>query len=218
MSVEVLDSFFSSITPSKLRSYSDYWESVKPTTFDEVFKRWIFAFTSIHTTWESNVRAYNALKNYEVWIDDQNKLKELLIESRCGLHNMRTKYIWDFKEDYFKNTVDFSKRDNESWGEFRDRLTTRLLGIGITKVSFTLEMCYPNLNETVCLDTHMMQIYGMKSVSSAGSAKKEYEKNEADWLKRSQDIEASTCVTRALYWDMKQGQPDSRYWSYVLES
>lgn len=215
---ELLNNYFSTIPADKLKSYSDYWESIRPETEEDVFRRWIFAFTSIHTTWESNIRAYNALKGLTDWLNNKDKLKELLIESKCGLYNNRTKFIWDFKEDFFANQQEFNKKETESWTGFRDRLDKRLVGIGITKVSFTLEMCYPNEAAVVCLDTHMMKIYDMKEVRSTGAPKRKYEESEADLITRSNEVKTAPYISRCLYWDINQGKEDPRYWSYVLEN
>jgi hypothetical protein len=37
-----------------------------------------FAYTSIHSTWQSNVRSYNHIKNFEQWKNDKSKLAELI--------------------------------------------------------------------------------------------------------------------------------------------
>jgi hypothetical protein len=79
-------------------------------------------------------------------------------------------------------------------------------------------MCFPNEAEVVCLDTHMMQVYGMKEVRNSGALKKVYENNEQDWINRSQNINTAPYIARCMFWDAKQGHADSRYWSYVLES
>jgi len=218
MNTPTLETIFASMSSDQISAYSDYWESIKPTTTMDIFRRWLFAYTSIHTTWEGNVRGYNAIKDIEKWADDKETLRQLLIDARCGMHNVRTEYIWNFTSDFMSNTSDFHRGANETWTAFRDRLNARCKGIGITKVSFTLEMCFPNEAEVVCLDTHMMQVYGMKEVRNSGALKKVYENNEQDWINRSQNINTAPYIARCMFWDAKQGHTDSRYWSYVLES
>ncbi len=73
----------------RFAQYAEYWESIAPQTDAEVFQRWLFAFTSIHTTWENNVNLYNSIKNFEEWINDSEVLMKRLIEGRAGLHNQR---------------------------------------------------------------------------------------------------------------------------------
>lgn len=218
MNTPTLETIFDSMSSDSIARYTDYWESVKPVSTADIFRRWLFAYTSIHTNWEGNVRGYNNIKNFDKWIFDKEQLRNLLIDSRCGMHNVRTEYIWEFTKDFFANTQDFIKNDSESWAEMRDRLTNRLKGIGVTKVSFTLEMCFPNEAKVVCLDTHMMQLYGMSTVRNEGKHKLIYEQNEQDWISRSINIESAPYIARCLYWDQKQGHNDSRYWSFVLES
>jgi thermostable 8-oxoguanine DNA glycosylase len=218
MNTPTLETIFASMSSDQISAYSDYWESVKPTNTLDIFRRWLFAYTSIHTTWEGNVRGYNAIKDIEKWSDNKENLRQLLIDARCGMHNVRTEYIWNFTSDFMSNTSDFHRSANETWTAFRDRLNARCKGIGITKVSFTLEMCFPNEAEVVCLDTHMMQVYGMKEVRNSGALKKVYENNEQDWINRSQSINTAPYIARCMFWDAKQGHTDSRYWSYVLES
>ena len=218
MNTPTLETIFASMSSNQISAYSDYWESVKPTNDMDIFRRWLFAYTSIHTTWEGNVRGYNAIKDIEKWADNKETLRQLLIDARCGMHNVRTEYIWNFTSDFMANTGDFHRGSTETWTAFRDRLNARCKGIGITKVSFTLEMCFPNEAEVVCLDTHMMQVYGMKEVRNSGALKKVYENNEQDWINRSQSINTAPYIARCMFWDTKQGHNDSRYWSYVLES
>ena len=50
-------SVLESVDSHKVNQYKEYWNKVAPQTDGEFFKRWLFAYTSIHTTWESNVRA-----------------------------------------------------------------------------------------------------------------------------------------------------------------
>ncbi len=218
MNTPVLETIFDSMSSDSIARYTDYWESIKPQNTSDIFRRWLFAFTSIHTTWEGNIRGYNNIKDFDKWIFDKESLRQLLIDSRCGMHNVRTDYIWDFANDFFNNTSDFLKNDNETWSDLRDRLTNRVRGIGVTKVSFTLEMCFPNEAQVVCLDTHMMKLYNMDVVRNDGKHKVIYENNEQDWINRSNNVQSSPYIARCLFWDNNQGYNDSRYWSFVLES
>lgn len=214
----MLESIFANFSKSEIKAYNRYWKSIAPKTDDDIFRRWLFAYTSIHTTWEGNIRGYNAIKDFHQWVQDKDKLKSLLIESRCGLHNNRTEFIWAFKNEYFKNPKAFQKTRSESWVELRDRLMKQLKGIGIAKVSFTLEMCYPNSAEVTCLDTHMIQLYGLSVQGfDRGKGYQIYRHCEDDWISRSKEVGASSYVSRCMFWDKKQGKNDSRYWSHVLE-
>lgn len=210
--------YFESLTQPEIKTYNKYWKSVAPKTDDEVLRRWLFAYASIHTTWEGNVRGYNAIKNFDEWIDDRDLLGVKLFESKCGMHNKRQEYIWDFAQDFRNNVSDYKKQKNESWVDFRNRLTKKCRGIGIAKVSFTLEMCFPDKADVVCLDTHMIQLYNLKLQKfDGGKGKLVYEEHENDWISRSKALRASPYIARCIFWDRKQGKCDSRYWSHVLE-
>lgn len=204
---------------SLVSSYIKYWETIKPTEEESIFLRWLFAFTSIHTTWESNISAYNKIKDFSVWLNDKDLLKELLIESRAGLFNIRTETVWEFSKEYWKCPKNYMKQKNQSWSSYRNELTDKIKGIGLAKVSFTLEMLDPLNSEVVCLDTHMLQLYNNKNLRyKTVKGKEEYLVMENHWIKKCKGIDVPSCIARAIYWDQKQNQLDSRYWTYILES
>ena len=212
---------FSTKHQTKISSYEEYWKSISPTNSNEIFKRWLFAYTSIHSTWQSNVRSYNHIKNFEQWKNDKSKLAELLFLSKSGLQNQRTENIWDFKNKFFDNPDSFIKSTSESWVDLRNRLAQNLKGIGLAKVSFALELCYPNNVEIVCLDVHMLRALKMNEQGYRADSKKEiaeYMTGENVWVEKSKRIETSPYITRCLYWDILQGHKNSRYWSSCLES
>ena len=212
---------FSTKHQTKISSYEEYWKSISPTNSNEIFRRWLFAYTSIHSTWQSNVRSYNHIKNFEQWKNDKSKLAELLFLSKSGLQNQRTENIWDFKNKFFDNPESFEKSSKESWVDLRNRLAQNLKGIGLAKVSFALELCYPNNVEIVCLDVHMLRALKMNEQGYRADSKKEiaeYMTGEKVWVEKSKRIETSPYITRCLYWDILQGHKNSRYWSSCLES
>ena len=62
------DDFFNNFAAEKVDAYKDYWESVAPQTDGDRFRRYLFAYCSVHTSWQGNCRGYEAIKNYEVAI------------------------------------------------------------------------------------------------------------------------------------------------------
>lgn len=218
--MNTLNTIFGCFDKSKISTYSSYWNSITPQSDGEIFKRWLFAYTSIHSTWQSNVRTYNHIKNFEQWIDDKEKLSHLLYISKGGCHNKRTEHIWDFREKFFENPDIFKKSSNESWVDMRNRLALFLKGIGLAKTSFALEMCYPNQAQIVCLDVHMLRLLDMNIEGYKKESKKAiqaYNDGENIWMDYSAKVKSSPYITRCLYWDINQGQKDSRYWSECLE-
>ena len=209
-----------SLEQDRISRYEQYWNSITPTTNNEFFLRWLFAFTSIHSTWQSNVRCYNHIKNFEQWINNKSKLSELLILSRAGLQQNRLEAIWDFKNKFFENPNQFKKSSDESWFSLRNRLAKDLKGIGLAKTSFALELCYPNSVGVVCLDVHILRLLNMNILGYKVSSNKdvnEYTKGEEYWLEKTNKLNTSPYITRCIYWDDLQNHSDYRYWSKCLE-
>ena len=72
-----LDSFINDLTYGKVKEGTDYWEGIKVKNDVDYFKRWVFAFCSIHTTWENNVKGYNILTQDLSWTLSKNRLLEM---------------------------------------------------------------------------------------------------------------------------------------------
>lgn len=211
------EAFFSTVTNETVARYVGYWNSIRPETMEDFFRRYLFAFTSVHTTWEGNIRGYNAIKDLG-WVSDKENLRERLRNSGCGMHNARAEFIWNFKDEFFGNLNRFCTVKGD-WATYRNRLVKDIKGLGIAKVSFTLEMCFPAEAEITCIDTHGVQLYELPQNGFQNKKGVEmYEEAERHWVENSFAVGAPPTIARAIYWDRKQNQPDSRYWTYVLES
>ena len=68
--------FFDSIKPEDVCRYMEYWQSVAPKNEEEHYQRWLFAYMSVHTSWKSNVRGYQAIKRFKQWEGDKSKLHQ----------------------------------------------------------------------------------------------------------------------------------------------
>ena len=99
---------------------------------------------------------------------------------------------------------------------WRNRLVKKFFGIGLAKVSFAMEMCYPLYCGVVCLDTHILQMYGVDPRKGCGRAV--YEEMEAHWIKICLDKGYPSAITRHILWDKIQNKRNTRYWSHVLEA
>ena len=214
------DSFFATFPRDKVVAYKEYWESVRPQNVEDIFRRYLFAYTSVHTTWQGNVKGYNAIKNFDEWVDDENILREKLHKSGVGLHNNRTKYIWDFAAKFWANPKDFYFTAKKGHVKKRDSIVNKINGIGLAKVSFALEMIHPNEARVLCLDVHMLRLYGMGHLkyNKSNSGIHQYKKAEQHWNVHCGKNKIPSYVARCAYWDRLQGKNDSRYWSYVLEN
>jgi hypothetical protein len=64
----------------------------------------------------------------------------------------------------------------------------------------------------------MIQLYNLKHQKfDSGKGQVIYQDAEQDWISRSKELKASPYISRCIFWDRKQKQSDSRYWSHVLE-
>lgn len=221
MLTEPAEKAISEISDEKIANYKAYWEKVSPKTDEDKYWRWVFAFLSVHTGWESNVRSFKLLqKNHAKWRESIDELTRIIKRSGVGLFTRRTKGIWEFSNTFFADPKFWQKREEETWIQCRDRLQAKCYGLGLAKTAFALEMCYPTENTSVCLDTHMLQLYGFTKEADKVKATqpKKYKEIEQHWADKSAEREVPPYIARCLFWDQKQNQTDSRYWSSVLEN
>lgn len=212
------DEFFANFPRDKVVSYKEYWESIRPQNNADIFRRYLFAYMSVHTTWKSNVAGYNAIKNFNEWLDNQELLREKIKNSGCGLYNNRTKFIWDFKDKFWANPKNFYFTTKKYHVKKRDQIVNNISGLGTAKVSFALEQSHPNECRVFCGDTHMLELYGMKTLTYQSKKGLDlYKKMERHWSISCGRIGVPVYIARSIFWDIKQNKEDSRYWSYVFE-
>lgn len=213
------DIFFETFPRDKVVKYKEYWESVRPQNVEDIFRRYLFSYCSVHTTWQGNIKGYNAIKNFSEWIDDKDTLREKLHKSGVGLHNNRTNYIWDFSTKFWANPKDFYLTTKKYHVKKRDSIVSKISGIGMAKVSFALEMIHPNEARALCLDVHMLRLYDMEHLkyNKSRSGTESYKKAERHWMVNCGKLKVPSYIARSIYWDDLQKKEDSRYWSFVLE-
>lgn len=207
-----LEEFIDKIEKATIHAYEAYWETIKPVTKEQYLNRWIFAIMSIHTSWKSNVKAYNNLKSFD-WAEDKNKLNSLIKKSKVGLHNNRTKAVWELYSNFKSNPDFYYKKDDESWREFRNRLSKKTFFLGKAKTSFAISICYPSESKSICLDTHVLKFleWDKKRLPN----EKEYNELEDKWNAACKDYPPAIC--REIFWDKIQNKNNSRYWSNCFE-
>lgn len=219
MNTTKADEFFKNFPHDKVVSYKEYWESVRPKNVEDIFRRYLFSYCSVHTTWQGNVKGYNAIKDFNNWIDNKDILLERLHKSGVGLHNNRTNYIWDFSTKFWSDPKNFYFTTKKYHVKKRDSILSKINGIAQAKVSFALEMIHPNEARVLCGDIHILRLYGMehlkytKNKSGFGL----YKKMERHWMINCGKLKVPSYIARSLYWDTIQKQEDSRYWSHALE-
>jgi endonuclease III len=195
--------------------YSDYvhcWLNVAPISKEDFFRRWLFAYASIQTGWERNVVIYDTLKDLS-WVGDKEQLRSLLIGCGAGMHNGRSKNISAFADAFWKNPEAFYGRPGEAWADYRKRLMDTIPGMGLAKTSFVLEMTWPTAARVICIDTHILQLYGCIPGRLSQSRYKEIEQH---WVSTCEKQKLAPAIARAIYWDSNQGYEDSSYWNCVF--
>jgi hypothetical protein len=212
-SYSTIKRFFENLDHSGVPVYRDYWQTIAPRDDSEFFRRWLFAFMSVHTSWKANMLGYNAIKDWWKWLNKWDDLHKAIDESRVGMQNNRLKYISEFAYKFWENPAKYKKSLTETWVSYRDRLKKDTLGLGPAKTSFAIELCYPNEAKISCLDTHMFQAYGLDQVKDM----RRYNEIETCWIDMCTMWNIPPYIARCIYWDKKQGYTDSRYWSQVFE-
>mgnify|MGYP003330691155 FL=1 len=206
-----------------IEEYNSYWKNITPANDKEIFRRYVFSFLSVHTPWSGNVRSFHMLDDLaENDYTNQERLQQVIYDSRAGNYRTKSKGIHRFTE-HFNRSSEFYKLTNDkdvSHQAQRDIIMTACYGLGLAKTAFALEMCYPLTAQIVCLDTHMLQLYGYtdgKERAKAGSDPDLYHEMETHWVETCNKHNMSPVIARAIWWDKKQRQKNSRYWTYVLE-
>ena len=172
----------------------------------------------MHTTFQGNISAYLAIKDYNTWADKPDTLLSLLKDSKAGLHNNRAKYITDFSKQYWTSPKRFRFTSKKNHISKRDEIADKICGLGLAKVSFALEMIHPNTARVVCGDVHQLRFYGIENCRYKTAAeKKQYRLMENHWVTGAAKLGASPYVARCIFWDRLQNKEDSRYWSFTLE-
>lgn len=210
-----VEAAFRDISNSDAVRYAHYWDDLTARTPSQLFRRFLFAYCSVHTIWETNVRGFESIRDFSHWLDSHAGLRTRLVQSGVGLHNNRTRWIGDFANLFWADPRSFLRGPREGWPAYRDRLEERIVGLGPAKVSFALELAYPLEAEVVCLDVHMLRMYGV--TDQAKVRVHQYEAIEHDWVSRARAAGLPSFVVKQVAWDRLQGRPDSRYWSHCLE-
>lgn len=200
------------IDQSKLGNYIEYFHELRPRNKRDIFRRAVFAFASVHTTWRNNVRIFEALRDLE-WCGNRSLLGAKLRTCRAGLHVIRERALHEFSEAFWADANWFLKDPNEQWLEYRDRLEARIFGLGRAKTAFFIEMVYFEAAKLSCFDVHMLRAFQL----SPHATKVQFKSAERQWIESCEARNLPPVAARWMYWDAVQRQPNSRYWAYVLE-
>jgi hypothetical protein len=205
------------VSPADVTRYSDYWSSIIPATPVEILRRWLFAYCSVHTTWECNVRAYRALAALPLEsLQDISLVESALRPTGCGLWRTRSLGVVSLLRLLAIDPLLGRRcRGEKSLVPKRDRLVTQLFGLGMAKTAFVLEMLDPLRADVVCIDTHVLQWYGLAGDSKLSVAT--YHAIETHWVACCRARKIPPAIARHVIWDRRQGRTLSAYWAHVFE-
>lgn len=192
--------------------YRWYLESIRPISTTDMFRRWVFAFMSVHTNWTNNVSGYLALRDL-AWLGNDEELLIRLSTCGAGFHNNRKRYLSKFAEDFWTNPEHYTTCTRVR----RRQLVGEVLGLGLAKVTFAMEMLDPTA-DLVCLDRHVLKwLTGGHHDLNGKMSVTRYEQLEDEFLGVCDQHGFRGSAVRHILWDRQQNQQDMRYWSYVLE-
>ena len=207
--------FIEKVPKKTIKEYTDYFNKVAPESDEDFFRRWLFAWASIQTTWERNCILYNKIKDLD-WLHSKEALHDRVVDAAAGMHNSRTRYIWDFRQKFWDDPDFYRKKGHRTWEHYRKDLIKNILGMGHTKCAFVCEMSFPEDTEVVCLDTHMLKLMGYTVASKAKLSYAKYRELEEAWVDTCLEHNVPPAIGRAIYWDRLQGKQDSSYWCHVF--
>lgn len=204
--------YLDTITKAEVDRYVPAWSYLIPSSRLAVFHRWTFAIMSVRTRWQENVKGFLACKR----LPDPFTLQELDDAVRgtgLGLYDQRIAGVWQLHEDYRARPGWYKTLPGESMIAARDRLAKYVTGLGMAKTAFVFEMLYPLTCQVVCIDTHMLQLYGYRTAPGD----RVYRDVEAHWVRECSNRGVPSPIARHIYWDRLQGHPDSMYWAWCLK-
>ena len=100
--------------------------------------------------------------------------------------------------------LQYLKRDSESWCDYRWRLKSRILGLGLAKATFAACLLYPLKADLGCVDTHMCKFYLNLTTFQTLSLKK-YRSIETKIRAIAKRARINTFLAQWLIWDHTRG-------------
>jgi hypothetical protein len=204
------------LVTKRSEAYESYFNSIRPKTERDGFRRGLFALASVHTTWELNCDLFAQLWDLE-WLGDMDALRKRIVDSRAGLVNGRVKAFSQYAAIFWQFPGILTKKRDESWYEFADRIEAQFYGLGPAKSAFLVELLYFHDNRNVCVDTHMLQLYGIPASEVGNVRGADLVRIETHWDCTCKTMNVNPVTARWILWDEKQSQTSPRYWSKVLE-
>lgn len=211
------------VPKTRAKEYADYWRMLrKAMTPEGVWSRWAYAFSSVNLSVAGHLRAYRFALRYPPGLSARMTEAQYVAKFRRarigGQFKTRAGGIYRFDRLFLA--------DPARWGParptpaVRDALAADLYGLGRAKTAFALELVDPLGCTAVCMDRHMLRLFGLpKDAANSGSKVSDafYEEAEAYWLRLARGRGFSPFVLRSVFWDARVGQRTCRWWSSVFE-
>ena len=132
--------FFDTITDKEVTAQKRYWILKYPQSHRDIRNRWMFAYASVHTSWENNVSQYNQLKN-KALCDYSDLLLRLTIGGG-GMYNLKAKGLFHFGTMWRGNINRFTQMP-ANWTQSRNNLANQLMQLKQATTSYAYEMNWP---------------------------------------------------------------------------
>jgi hypothetical protein len=169
----------------------------------------------VQTGWQPNVTIYKALTAPRL-VFDESSLRAALAACGAGMVTVRARGLADFFTKYWAEPDWYVPQPGETFAGCRDRLDAWIHGLGMAKISFALELCFPEICSVVCVDRHLARLYGLRAESMTPQ---DYRGAEDHWREACYGLGVAPTVARHVWWNLNQKPPrkDTRYWSHVFE-
>ena len=109
------------------------------------------------------------------------------------MYNHKARGIFHFGSTWRYDNKPYTSKPSD-WVSTRNRLANDLLQINKAKTSFAYEMTWPLECKVVCLDRHILRLFGQDPESSPKP--KDYDWMERYWVRQSnQEV---SCIARCI--------------------
>ena len=204
-------SYFDSIKDDEIDAQTDYWGTKYPSSDQDVKNRWLFAYASVHTTWTNNVSQYKMVKDKNLC--NYSALLSRLLIGGGGMYNLKAQGMFHFGTTWRYDKTQFTHMP-ENWVSTRNSVAKELIQLNKAKTSFAYEMTWPLETRVVCLDRHILRLYGQDPDDSPNQTN--YDWMERYWVKQSDKRGVPPYIARCIYWDRLNNSTTSNYWAYIL--
>lgn len=207
-----------SVPRARLSAYHRYWSELVPTTPQEAYYRWAYAVASVNSNVVVHLQTYRFVLRLGLapgwtagWTEES--LTRAFADSRVGgMFANRSRAFLALDKRFLENPRAFAPGAPDP--DDRDLLMAALHGLGPAKTAFALELVDPHGCTAVCMDRHVLRLYGLDPAKVRPA---DYARAEAHWAEFCRSRGLAPAVARFAVWDALFGRSDCRWWSFVFE-